>query len=98
MKLIIDQFAKLRNFYHAVEAKQGHFFWIDIDEAPRKPMVKSLVKRREQMIDDGYQLTLDSDHWNSINPKEEPINMIMDLTEDVEWRKNSPDDKKKKVD
>lgn len=81
---------------HAVEVKQGHFFWIDIDEAPRKPMVKSLAKRREQMVDDGYQLTLDADHWNIINSDEKPINMLMDLTEDVEWRKNSPDDRKKK--
>lgn len=65
--------------------------WIDIDEAPRKPMLKSLINRREQMVGDGLQLTLDADHWNSIHPKEEPIQMPMDFTDDVEWRKNSLD-------
>jgi hypothetical protein len=82
---------------HAVEAKQGHFFWIDIDEAPRPHMQKSLTSRREQMVGDGYQLTLDADHWNSINPNEKPIIVPMDFTEDVEERKASEYDKKKKI-
>jgi hypothetical protein len=69
--------------------------WIDIDEAPRKPMLKCLVKRREQMVGDGLQLSLDADHWNSIHPDEEPINLPLDLTPDVDWRKNAPDDERK---
>jgi hypothetical protein len=44
--------------------------WIDIDEAPRDRILKSLVMRREQMVGDGLQLSLDQDHWNSINPKD----------------------------
>jgi hypothetical protein len=66
--------------------------WIDIDEATRAPMLKSLINRREQMVGDGLQLTLDKDHWNSIHPDEEPIEVPMDLTPDIEWRKNAPDD------
>lgn len=62
--------------------------WIDIDEAPRKNMWKSAVNRREQMVGDAFQLTLDLDHWNSVNPSEEPIVLPLDFTEDVEWRKN----------
>jgi hypothetical protein len=69
--------------------------WVDIDEAPRKPMLKSLVQRREQMVGDGLQLTLDALHWNTINPNEEPINLPLDLTDDVEWRMNAPDDDQK---
>ena len=69
-------------------------FWVDIDEAPRKPMVKSLNNRREQMVDDGLMLSYDADHWNSIHPDEEPIQLEMDLTPDIEWRKNSPDEQK----
>jgi hypothetical protein len=69
--------------------------WVDIDEAPRKPMLKSLVQRREQMVGDGLQLTLDALHWNNINPTEEPINLPLDLTDDVEWRMNAPDDDQK---
>jgi hypothetical protein len=67
--------------------------WVDIDEAPRKIMLKSLVNRREQMVGDGLQLTLDADHWNNIHPSEEPIVMPLDFTDDVEWRKNGPDEK-----
>jgi hypothetical protein len=69
--------------------------WVDIDEAPRKPMLKSLVQRREQMVGDGLQLTLDAMHWNNIHPTEEPIKLPLDLTDDVEWRLNAPDEGEK---
>ena len=58
-------------------------------------MLKSLVQRREQMVGDGLQLTLDALHWNSIHPSEEPINLPLDFTDDVEWRINAPDEEKK---
>jgi len=63
--------------------------WIDIDEAPRPLMQKSLIKRRDGIIGDALQLSLDADHWNSINPAEEPINIPLDFEEDVEERKNA---------
>ena len=69
--------------------------WIDIDEAKRGPMRKSLQTRREQMVGDGLQLSLDADHWNSIHPNEQPIQIELDFTEDVEWRKNAPDENDK---
>ena len=73
--------------------QQGTFWsWIDIDEAQRGPMRKSLTTRREQMVGDGLQLSLDADHWNSIHPSEEPIQIELDFTEDIEWRKNAPDE------
>jgi len=78
---------------HAIPvAGQLTFVWIDIDEAARKPMLKSLINRREQMVGDGLQLTLDADHWNSVNLGDEPINLPMDLTLDIEWRKNAPNE------
>lgn len=80
---------------HAVSTPQGSellHFWIDIDEAPRKPMVKSLFMRREQMIGDGLQLTFDADHWSTIHADEESIIIPMDFTDDIQWRKNAPDE------
>lgn len=80
---------------HAVTSTQGSVqltFWVDIDEAPRRVIHKSLINRREQMVGDGLQLTLDADHWNSINPNETPITIPMDFTDDIEWRKNTPDE------
>lgn len=81
--------------YHAVPSTgQGVFYWIDIDdpETTFSNMRKSMVRRREQMVDDGVQLSLDLDHWNSIRPDNEHINLPMDLEMDIEWRKNAMDD------
>ena len=50
--------------------------------------------RREQMVGDGVQLTLDAMHWNNINPKEEPITIPLDFTEDIEERLNTPEELK----
>ena len=80
---------------HAYTNDQQMTLWIDIDEAPRKPMVKSVVKRREGMVSDGVQLTFDVQHWNRINPNEEPISADMDLTDEVQWRINAPDEDRK---
>ncbi len=79
---------------HAVSVTQGQeqfTLWIDIDEAERKPMLKSLINWREQMVGDGLHLTFDTDHWNSIHPDEEPIIMPLDFTDDIKWRKNAHD-------
>ena len=80
--------------YHAVRnyGQLSLFKWIDIHEAPRQVMKKSLVQRREQMVGDGVQLTLDLKFWNKIHPNEEPIDLPMDLSPDIEWRLNAPDD------
>jgi hypothetical protein len=83
---------------HAVTVMQGgkqQTFWVDIDEAPRKHMHKSLVQRREQMVGDALQLTRDANHWNRVNDHEDPIQLPLDFTEDVEWRLNAPDENDK---
>lgn len=83
---------------HAIQQRHGNSqltLWIDIDEAPRGPMLKSLINRREQMVGDGLQLTLDADHWNNINPEADPIEIPMDFTDDIAWRKNAPDEDEK---
>lgn len=68
-------------------------FWVDIDETNRKYMEKSATQRREQVVGDVYQLSLDLDHWNSAHPTEEPILLQTEFADDIEWRKNAPDDK-----
>jgi hypothetical protein len=66
--------------------------WIDIEEAQRKPMVMSVTNRREQSVSDLVQLSFDVEHWNRINPKDEPIIVQTDMTDDVAWRMNAPSD------
>lgn len=81
--------------YHAIPVASGQlnlFVWVDIDEATRPQMLKSSVNRREQMVSDGLQLTLDLDHWNSSNPTEEPIELPMDLSLDIAIRKAADDE------
>jgi len=39
------------------------------------------------MVGDGLQLTFDMDHWNAIHPDEEPIEIPLDFTDDIKWRK-----------
>ncbi|HKP38181.1 MAG TPA: hypothetical protein VJT71_15085 [Pyrinomonadaceae bacterium] len=88
--------AELGEYYHANIAyhqKQGDkqlTFWGDIDSANRNKMEKNIVLRRDQMVGDGTQLTIDVKHWNRINPKEEPLSVQLDLSYDVEWRLNAP--------
>lgn len=82
---------------HAVSFTQNGkqlVFWVDIDQAPRKLIHKSLIQRREQMVGDAVQLSFDAEHWNTTHPKEEPIVIPLDFTDDVEWRKNGAQDKK----
>jgi hypothetical protein len=79
--------------HHQPDGRQLSYLWIDIDEAPRGPMWKSLINRREQMVGDALQLTFDKDHWNAMHPDEDPIEIPLDFSDDVEWRKNAPDEK-----
>lgn len=74
--------------YHAVKFDQSGqgSFWVDIDEAKRPHMIKSAYARREQVVGDMLQLTLDLDHWNRVNPNEEPIIIETDVTPDIEER------------
>jgi len=79
---------------HAVPRGQLSFSWVDIDDPKTKPesMRASLVMRREQMVDDGLQLTFDYEHWNSIRPPEEHIELPMDLSFDIALRRAAMDD------
>jgi hypothetical protein len=79
--------------YHAFKPDgQQLTFWVDIDKAPRKYMHKSAIQRREQVVGDVVQLYLDLEHWNRVNPREEPIVMPTDYTDDVNWRLAAPDE------
>jgi hypothetical protein len=68
------------------------FSWVDIDDATRPLMEKSVAHRREQMVGDGLQLSLDVDHWNRVHPTDDPLAIELDIGPDVEWAKNAPDE------
>ena len=72
--------------YHAfIPDGQGQgTLWFDIDNAkvPRKYMHKSAIMRRDQMVGDALQLTLDLDHWHRTHADEERIDIPLDLQPD----------------
>lgn len=83
---------------HAVPKRaatgQLTFSWIDMDnpKTDATSMRASMVMRREQMVDDGLQLTFDQEHWKNIRPEEDWIELPMDLTLDIEIRRAAIDD------
>lgn len=77
---------------HAFTDDSGQMtLWVDIDEAPRRFMHKSVTNRREQVVGDLVQLTTDVEHWNRKNPSEDPLQIPLDFGPDVEWRRGGGD-------
>lgn len=64
--------------------------WVDIEDATRPQMLWSLTNRRQQMVSDAVHLKIDEMIWNNHHPDDEPMQLVMDLTDDVEERLNSP--------
>ncbi len=89
---------RANHHYTIAQGGEQLHLWLDIDgDAPRHKMAKCANLRKEQMVGDGLQLTLDLEHWSRIHPDEEPIKVDMDLTDEIEWRKNAPGDADKKA-
>lgn len=57
--------------------------WADIRSATRKHMQSSFRQRREQIVGDCVQLNNDIEHYNSMNPEQPPIQMLLDFRDDV---------------
>lgn len=61
--------------------------WGDIDTVSRGFMQKAAQQRREQIVGDCLQLSLDLDHFNAMHRDERPITVVFDFTDDVAERK-----------
>ncbi|MDR5748741.1 hypothetical protein QCE73_36785 [Caballeronia sp. LZ029] len=74
---------------HAVRERRGTktlSLWADMDDdrAPRSHFVRSFAQRRQQIVGDCFQLQTDVDVYNSKHSTEDPIQMVLDFTYDVE--------------
>jgi hypothetical protein len=74
---------------HAVRSKNGNktlSLWADMDDeqAPREHFVRSFAQRRQQIVGDCYQLKTDVDVYNTKDCSQEPIQIILDFTYDIE--------------
>jgi hypothetical protein len=66
--------------------------WIDTDEANRSQMVMALHKYREQMLGEAVIGTNTAEHWNRTHPEQQPLQFPTDLAEEIQWRKNAPNE------
>ena len=55
-----------------------------MDTAPRDHMEKAFSQRRKHIVGECHQLKVDVDYYNDKKKNEEPINLVLDFTEDVE--------------
>lgn len=66
-------------------AKDGvtHSMWFDTDTGTRNLMSLATSQKRKAVASYCYRAKRDVDHFNSIHPKEEPIQFWLDFGEDV---------------
>ncbi|KAF3997647.1 hypothetical protein [Glaciimonas immobilis] len=74
---------------HAIKITKGNkqgSLWADIDDknAPRSHFVRSFAERRRQVVGECVQLKTDVDVYNEKNLTSEPIQIVLDFTEDVD--------------
>jgi hypothetical protein len=65
-------------------------FWVETDDSSRIEAEAWMNKYREQMIGEAVIGTDTIEHWNSINPKESPLQFFLDFTDEAQWRRNVP--------
>ena len=78
---------------HSVRTNVGGVqlnLWADIDKnASHSFMEKSIGQRRHGIVDDCFQMKMDADHFNEANPHLEPIQPVLDFSDDVAEREAS---------
>ncbi|AMN48084.1 hypothetical protein ACG33_13430 [Steroidobacter denitrificans] len=79
-----DEHGRRYRAKHAVNGgPQQGTLWADIDTAPHAHMERAFAQRRQQVVGDCLQLKTDVDVYNDKRSDEEPINMVLDFTNDV---------------
>jgi hypothetical protein len=80
------------NLAYTVRDRKGEqaSFWVETDDANRNQAEMWMNKYREQMIGEAVIGTDTIEHWNRVNPKEEPLQFELNLTYEAEWRRNTP--------
>lgn len=75
---------------HAVRVTKGgvqYTFWAIMKDAPRDHMQKAFIQRREQIVGDCVQLSIDVEAYNAIHEDRQPIQMLFDFRDDIEERR-----------
>ncbi len=84
---------------HAVRIKKGNRFvtlWGDMRKVAHDFVVTALRQRRNGMVGDAFQIKQDTDSYNEFyNKSGEPVQMPLDLTQDVAELEQMAKNKKK---
>jgi hypothetical protein len=67
-------------------SKQQLVLWVDIELASPQFMQQSIQQRRQAIADDCWQLKQDLDSYNQYHNPAEPLQVLLDFTEDIEER------------
>lgn len=68
-------------------------FWAIMGFAKREHMQRAFTQRRNQIIGDCFQLKVDVDVYNDMNPDQEPVQLELNFTDDVSEREFWKDDR-----
>lgn len=84
-----DKLGRRYRAKHAATEKRGNktlSLWGDLDDpnAPHVHFVKSFAQRRQQIVGDCYQLKTDVDVYNDQRLPQQPIQIVLDFSLDVE--------------
>jgi hypothetical protein len=90
----VDKHGRRYRAKHAAATKVGNqtlSLWGDMDDpnAPHEHFVRSFGQRRQQIVGDCHQLKTDADVYNDSRQPNEPINVILDFSLDVEEMQHS---------
>lgn len=83
----IDERGRKYRVNHNIRVRNGgvqHVIWSTGEHAPRGFMVRSIGLRRKGIVADCLSLKNDVDVYNDSKPEQEPINLVLDFTYDVE--------------
>lgn len=81
-----DRFGCRYRVNHAVRVTQHgvqYTFWGVMDHSDRPFMEKAFGQRRKQIAGDCLQLKMDVDVYNDMEAEQEPIQVVLDFTDDV---------------
>ena len=81
-----DKYGRRYRVNHAVRGTKAgaqQTLWGALDSSPHQFMEKAFAQRRKQIVGDCLQLKTDIDVFNDKNTKEEPIQIVLNFTEDV---------------
>ena len=82
-----DKLGRRYRVNHAVRvSKHGvqYTFWGVMDHSDKPFMEKAFGQRRKQIVGDCLQLKTDADVYNSKHPDQDPFQVVLDFTADVE--------------